>query len=148
MPKALIHMVETKVRCMDQIFCRPVVPNLFLLRQPQTEQKKTCVPPCELWEGIIWHFHKKFKCKSKTDENLAYPLRYIKYPWGYAYSRLGTAPLDLFFLGRYIISRIFSFNLIEQKLWQSLTKPRLLLSRIFGRSYDQSRPGDNPIKQF
>jgi hypothetical protein len=66
--------------------------NLFLLAYPLAEKRKLAYPLMSC-EELFQAFSKKNQCKSYTDENLAYPLRFLTYPWGFAYPRLGTAGL-------------------------------------------------------
>ena len=64
-------------------------PSFFCSRTPMQKKIKLAF--------TLGRFEKAFMPFSQltayTDENLAYPQRFLKYPWGYAYHRLGTAGL-------------------------------------------------------
>ena len=68
--------------CLEQWF-----PTSFCSRTPK--QKKTRVPFCD--RALLSCFIENLSVILE----LAYPLRFFTYPWGYAYPRLRTAGLEI-----------------------------------------------------
>ncbi len=80
--------LSNRIEIMSELtlLSKALVPNLFLLTYPHAEKRKPTYPLVSQ-VGILWHFQQKSQCKSKANENQAYPLRFLTYPW------LGTAGL-------------------------------------------------------